>query len=515
MDTASLNISNVSKSFSVPVLKEINLTISKGEIHAIVGENGAGKTTLVNILAGNIPKDSGSIILDGNVYAPSKPKDAFKAGISCATQELSLINTLSVAENIGLREFPRRNSIILKDALVHKARQLLHLVGLEDLNPDVLVEELGLAERQLVEIAKALSSDCSILILDEPTAALTGPQANHLHKIITDLVKNGTSIIYISHRLQDVINIADTVTVLRDGQVVMTKHSGKLSVTDLMEYMSGNVQSKNKDQSVSQQNSSPVLEVCSITNDELPHKISFSCYENEIIGIAGLSGSGRSELLNALFGLSPLTDGHIIRITSTGHIDIKNSVTAKKFGIAYLGEDRQSMGIYSDQSVLTNMMMPGHSSGFASLRLLNDSMEKSAADRLVDTLSIKCNSLDQDIDQLSGGNQQKVLIARWLYCNSDIFLFDEPTRGVDVGAKKTIYDHMFELRNNGKTILITSSEIEELLTVSDRIFVLSDRKLVKEYTKSNWSEAEILEASFSEFTTQTPGANQENIYPRM
>jgi ribose transport system ATP-binding protein len=246
--------------------------------------------------------------------------------------------------------------------------------------------------------------------------------------------------------------------------------------------------------------------VNNLTTKELPHKISFTCYEGEIIGIAGLSGSGRTELLNALFGLTALTGGRINRHTSNGPVNIKNPSGAKRSGMAYLGEDRQSMGLYSGHSVLTNMMVPGHSRGFIPLTLLDNKREKSAGTELVEALSIKCNSLNQDVDQLSGGNQQKVLIARWLHCNSDIFLFNEPTRGVDVGTKSTIYNLIFELRENRKTVLIASSEIEELMIVSSRIFVLSDRKLVREFKQGNWSEADILDSSFSEFTIQAKSA---------
>jgi ribose transport system ATP-binding protein len=507
MTSACLSISNLNKSFSVPVLSDINLSIARGEIHAIVGENGAGKTTLVNILAGFLNKDGGHIVLDEVDYEPSRPKDAFNSGISCATQELSLINTLSVAENIALRKLPHHNFVIHKNKLQNQTKILLQLVGLAHINPDTKTETLGIAERQLVEIAKALSVDCKILILDEPTAALTGPQADHLHKIISELANSGTSVIYISHRLGDVLEVSDTVTVLRDGQVVITSPTSKLNLPDLMNYMSGHIHPKSKSIVNNALNNPPVLEANNITTKDLPHKISFRCYEGEIIGVAGLSGSGRSELLNALFGLTRLTGGRISRQTSNGSVDIKNPREAKNSRMAYLGEDRQSMGLFSDQSILTNIMTPGHSSEFIPLTLLDNKHEESACNELIDALSIKCNSLNQNINQLSGGNQQKALIARWLYCESDILLFDEPTRGIDVGTKEAIYKLLFKLRENRKTVLIASSEIEELMAVSDRIFVLSDRKFVSEFKQDNWSEAGILESSFSEFTMQSTGTN--------
>ena len=505
MAAARLSIQNLDKSFSVPVLTGINLTVKRGEIHGLVGENGAGKTTFGSILAGFVSKDNGTITLDGVEYEPAGPKDAFEAGISCAAQELSLINPLSVTENIALRKLPHSCSVISGQELEQRTRSILQRVGLGSLDPDTRTGTLGLAERQLVEFAKAVFLDCRVLILDEPTAALTAQQASVLHEIVTGLAASGTSVIYISHRLQDVLEVSDNVTVLRDGRIVTTAPAGSVGVAELMEHMSGDVQTGNKTaRCAAAQAPEPVLEVEHITTEELPHEISFTAQAGEIIGIAGLSGSGRSELLNALFGLTPLTGGAISRHSAGEKVRISNPGTAKRSGMAYLGEDRQSMGLYPGHPLLTNMMVPGDLQGFASMSLLDNKREAAAAEKLVEELSVKCDGLDQDIDQLSGGNQQKILLARWLYCNSDIFLFDEPTRGIDVGTKNMIYDLMFDLRHEGKTILFTSSEIEELMAVSGRIFVLSKRKLVATFTADNWSETEILAACFREFATRTP-----------
>ena len=508
MAAARLSIRNLNKSFSVPVLTDINLAVKRGEIHGLVGENGAGKTTFGSILAGFVGKDKGMITLDGVEYEPSGPKDAFDAGISCAAQELSLISTLSVTENIALRKLPHSYCVISRKELEHRTRSLLQRVGLGSLDPDSLTGTLGLAERQLLEFAKSVFLDCRVLILDEPTAALTAQQASVLHEIVAGLAASGTSVIYISHRLQDVLDVADTVTVFRDGRVVTTAPAGSMGVAELMECMSGDVQSGNKTALCAVAHTpEPVLEADQVTTEELPHEISFTARTGEIIGVAGLSGSGRSELLNALFGLTPLTGGVVNRHTTDGKINIKNTGTAKRSGMAYLGEDRQSMGLYPGHPLLTNMMIPGDLHGFASMALLDNRREAAAAEQLVEELSIKCDGLDQDIDQLSGGNQQKILIARWLYCNSDVFLFDEPTRGIDVGTKNMIYNLMFDLRHKRKTLLFTSSEIEELMAVSDRIFVLSRRKLVEIFEADNWSETEILAACFREHTTRAPHAH--------
>lgn len=509
MEKAFLSINKLNKSFSTPVLKDVNLKIARGEVHAIVGENGAGKSTLVNILTGLLQRDSGQIILDGVEYDPSSPSDGFDAGISFAAQELSIIETLSVAENIGLRNLPQKNSVILRDKLDEQARRLLKLTGLVGVHPDAPAETLSLAERQLLELAKALATDCCLLILDEPTAALTAPQADHLHGIIKDIAAAGTAVIYISHRLDDVLSVADTVSVLRDGQVVSSVPARTTTVPDIFEQMSGRVAPESQLSATQEIGNVAALDVKAITTGELPHAISFTCHEGEIVGIAGLAGSGRSELLEAIFGLAKLTGGRVSRCTAGGAKAIRSARHAVAMGIGFLAEDRKSMGIFSGQPVLANMTLPGIARVSSSLGLVDKELERQAGTELVNKLAIKCDSLDQDIEQLSGGNQQKALIARWLHCDSDIFLLDEPTRGVDVGTKNTIYDLLFELQDRGKTVLVASSEIEELMTVCSRILVLSDRKLVKIFERGEWSDTEILAAAFQEFTGQS-GVTQES-----
>jgi ribose transport system ATP-binding protein len=509
VDKARLSINNLNKSFSTPVLKDVNFTIRGGEIHAIVGENGAGKSTLVNILTGLLPRDSGEIFLDGVEYDPSGPGDGFAAGISFAAQELSIIETLSVAENIGLRDLPQRNSVILRGRLYEQARNMLRLVGLTGISPETSAESLSISEQQLLELAKALSIDCRLLILDEPTAALTGPQADHLHGLIADISARGTSVIYISHRLNDVLAVADTVSVLRDGQVVTSAPAHTMTVADIFEQMSGRIPQESQKSATNRAESVAVLKVQAITTDELPHAITFTCHKGEIIGIAGLAGAGRSELLEALFGLAKLRGGCVTRCTADGMTVVRNASHAVSEGIGFLAEDRKSMGIFSGLSVLANMTLPGIDKVSSSFGRIDRALEKEAGIELVSKLAIKCDSLGQDIEQLSGGNQQKALIARWLHCDSDIFLLDEPTRGVDVGTKNMIYDLLFELQSRGKTVLVASSEIEELMTVCNRILVLSDRKLVKVFARDEWSESEILAAAFQEFTSHALNIDHE------
>jgi ribose transport system ATP-binding protein len=495
-----LDVNNLNKSFSVPVLDGVSLRIACGEVHAIVGENGAGKSTLVNILAGLLAKDSGEMFLDGNPYDPSDAKDAFNHGVSFVAQELSTIGTLTAAENISIRELPRRHSVILRDELNSRAMRLLARVGLEQVSPTALASELSLAECQLLELAKALTTDCRLLVLDEPTSALSAPQAERIHEIVAELAAAGTSIVYISHRLDDVLRISDTVTILRDGQVVASVEAGELSVTSMMQQMAGRDMQKPFRPSGRQKENPVVLEVNDITTGKLPSRIRFSCHAGEIVGIAGLTGSGRSELLDALFGLQPLTGGSVSRCIAEQKHEIRRASQAISHGVGYLGEDRQAMSLFHGKSVLVNITLPGLPGLSSRIGIVDRARELAAGSRVAEKLAIRCTGLHQEIDQLSGGNQQKALIARWLLCDSEIFLLDEPTRGIDVGTKNAIYELLFELQERDKTILISSSEIEELMTVCDRILVLSNRKLVKEFVRDHWSEAEILAAAFAGFT---------------
>ena len=494
-----LSISNLDKAFAAPVLKGVNLKIASGEVHAVVGENGAGKSTLVNILAGNLPKDSGQISLDGTLYQPQGPQDAHAAGIASAAQELSSIETLSVAENISLRKLPQKKLVIDHGILNATAVQLMQRVGLQNIDPTSPVEALSLADRQLLEFAKAISVDCKVLILDEPTAALTAPQADHLHSIVADLAANGTSVIYISHRLDDVLAVADNVSVLRDGELVVTTPTKRASVPALVQEMTGRSQAVGTKRNDCEHHAAVVLDATDLTTDDLPQAIDLKFKSGEIVGLAGLAGAGRSELLSALFGLAPLTSGAVMRMQGAAEHPVLNAGLAVRHGIAYLGEDRQAMGLFCGQSLLANMMVPGAEDSKI-LQRIDSKRERDDGGRLVEKLSIRCENLAQDVRQLSGGNQQKALIARWLYRDSDILLLDEPTRGVDVGTKNAIYDLLNSLRQKGKTIVMASSEIDELMTVCDRILVLSDRKLVRSFARNEFSEQDILAAAFSEFT---------------
>ncbi|MEM9209764.1 MAG: sugar ABC transporter ATP-binding protein, partial [Pseudomonadota bacterium] len=357
MDDARLVIQNLNKAYAAPVLTDVNLAVQKGEIHALVGENGAGKTTLVNILAGLTETNSGVIRLNGRAYAPEKPTDAFAAGVSFAAQELSIIDTLNVAENVQLRRLPRRRGVVDRRKLDHQARDMLALVGLDNVAPARQAAALSLAQRQLLEIAKALAGNPTLLLLDEPTAALNAGQAARVHGILRERANDGASIIYISHRLNDVLDIADTVSVLRDGQVVATRPPSAYSVDKLVSLMAG--EALEHTTRAAGQKGDVRIRAEGVTTARLPWPINLSAHDGEITGLAGLAGAGRSELLHALFGLDARTGGTVTKRCADSDVAIIHAADAVKSGIALVGEDRQSMGLFEGQSVRVNMMLPG------------------------------------------------------------------------------------------------------------------------------------------------------------
>jgi ribose transport system ATP-binding protein len=482
------------------VLNGVDLDVAAGEVHAIVGENGAGKSTLVNILAGLLPRNGGDVSLDGKSFDPASARDGFNAGISFTAQEPSIVESLSVAENVALRSLPTRHMAIDKTRLEDVAREMLARVGLDEIEPGVPADSLSLASKQLVELAKAIGSDCRLLILDEPTASLNAQQAERVHQIISEMSSQGVAVIYISHRLSDVLAIAHRVTVLRDGEVISSLPVGETSVERMMEEMTGGTTAAMTTSHDCADERPLMLEARKITSDDLPNEIGLACRCGEIVGIAGLAGAGKSELLQALFGLAPLTSGSVVRHLPNEEVTITGPRQAVRSGIGFLAENRQAMGIYPGLSVLDNIMTPGGTGSSSPVSILDGNAESEAGAALVDKLAIRCAGLDQPIEQLSGGNQQKALIGRWLHRDTGVLLLDEPTRGVDVGTKDAIYGLLLELRDDGKSIVVSSSENEELMAVCDRIMVLSNRKPVAEFRRGHWSETAILTAAFQEFT---------------
>ncbi len=503
MSDVRLRVTDVGKSYAAPVLRQVSLAVKHGEIRAIVGENGAGKTTLVNILAGHVAKDAGELAIDGAPYSPGDTREAISAGVSLATQELSIVDDLSVADNLTLRAIPNRHAVISRRALRDEATRLLALVGLDDVDPATRGRTLNLAQRQLIELARAFRFPAKVLILDEPTAALTALQAEHVHRLIRRAANQGAGVIYISHRLDDVLDLAESVTVLRDGEVVATEPAATLSSERLLSLMTGGCDSAAGSDRAMTAKSSAILSAQSVTTPALPYPIDFECRAGEVVGIAGLADAGKSELLRALFGLDRPLTGEVKRHVRDGTVTINNAAHAVALGVGYLGEERRSMGLFPSRSVFENLRVPGRRTRFFSWA---DSEERIAAENLLDELEVRRNSLDQPIDQLSGGNQQKVLLARWLYRDADVLLLDEPTRGVDVGTKHAIYRLLRSLSKRCKTIVVASSEADELIAICDRIVVLSNRRWSAEISRSDFSDNAILEAAFRHYTNPPAAA---------
>lgn len=489
----------ISKSFATPVLHEVDLAVSVGHVHGLVGENGAGKSTLARIIVGLETADSGSLYLDRKPYRPNSTADSRRAGVAICAQELSLVDDLSIAENILLNTVSSPFTPIRRKRTEDQASRLLSLVGLEHTTPRMLVSRLSLAEKQLVEIAKTLATEAKLLVLDEPTSALTVPQAEVLHGILRDKVRDGITVIYISHRLGDVLNVCDRVSVLRDGEVRLTDDCEGLTEKALIREMAGVDADFNAPPRPTVKAAPLHLTVAGLKTSKLPNPISFNCRRGEILGVAGLAGSGRTELLNAIFGLDKRIAGNVKIHEETGTTETRNPWQSIKNGIGLVTEDRAKDGVFRDQALAFNVTIAGLGRISDRSGRLMRRKEVGAVTRLIDALRIRSTDAHQKMRELSGGNQQKSLLARWLHCESRLLLLDEPTRGVDVTAKLAIHTELVRLRDSGITVIAVSSELEELQSLCDRIIVLSNRNLVAEFHRSNWIQHEILAAAFSKY----------------
>ncbi|MEA4860740.1 MAG: sugar ABC transporter ATP-binding protein [Sphaerochaeta sp.] len=476
MKNVILSMKSIDKRFAgVHALKGVDFELCEGEIHALVGENGAGKSTLMKALTGIFPKDSGEILYLGQPFNPQGPRDALDAGISIVHQELNMMEHLTVAQNLFIgREATKRNGWLLDEKEQNKrAAELFERLNMH-IDPQEKVSNLTVGKQQMVEIAKAVSHNLKILILDEPTAALTDREINDLFIIMRDLAKKGVGMIYISHRLDEIGIITDRVTVLRDGEYVGTKATNDLSKDEMINMMVGRViYEKPKTKSTVPPDAPIVLKVENLNAGKLVKNISFELRKGEILGFAGLMGAGRTETMRALFGADKATG--TISVNGVPTI-IENPQDAVRNGIGYLSEDRKRFGLAVKLSVQENAVMASYEDLCPNLFLPRTKLVEIAAE-YIDKLNVKTPSLDQIVRNLSGGNQQKVVIAKWLIKNCSVLIFDEPTRGIDVGAKSEIYHLMNELIQDGKSIIMISSELNEILRMSDRIAVMCEGKL--------------------------------------
>jgi len=472
-----LSLTGVSKEFpGVKALNNVHFDLNEGEVHAIVGENGAGKSTLMKILSGIYKKDAGDITYKGKSVSIPNPLEAQKLGISIIHQELNLMPHLTVAENIFIgREDRRPGGVFLDNAKLNDAAVKL-LAELElKLDPKAIVGELTIAKQQMVEIAKAVSYRGSVIIMDEPTSSLTPAETDALFKIIRTLKAAGKGVIYISHRLEELDVITDRITVLRDGEYVKTLQTSETDIPEVISLMVG--RKVEQDQRPTNRNigSEVILRVEDLSDHRLLRDISFELRKGEILGFAGLMGAGRTELARAIIGADPKTSGKII--LRGQEVKIKQPSDAVDAGIGYLSEDRKRFGLLLIQNVTFNIVLSSISRFSNKFGFLKMKSAAGIARDAIAQLRVRTPSERQYVKNLSGGNQQKVVIAKWLTRNCDVLIFDEPTRGIDVGAKDEIYQLLTKLSNEGKSIIMISSELPEVLRLSDRIAVMCNGRL--------------------------------------
>lgn len=479
MSKTILEMKEIDKRFSgVHALKSVNLDLKEGEVHALMGENGAGKSTLMKVLCGIHKRDGGEITLFGEKVDFANIKDSQNAGISIIHQELNMMNHLTVAQNIYIGREPMKGGVYIDDKKMEEdAEKLFERIGVK-IKPSAILGTLTVGKQQMVEIAKAISRNSKILILDEPTAALTQPEVEELFKIMADLKSKGIGMIYISHRMDEINRISDRITVMRDGEYIGTLITKETTKDEIVKMMVGRViYGDKKEQSNVSPDAETVLEVKNLNRGKEIKDVSFSLRRGEILGFSGLMGSGRTEVARAIYGADAFDNGEIF--INGKKVNIKTPNEAVKNGICYLSEDRKQYGLLLDKSIAENSVLASLDD-YIKAGWINDSKIEKDAVRENDKLKTKTPSIRQLARNLSGGNQQKVIIARWLLKDSDIFIFDEPTRGIDIGAKSEMYTLMEQLAEKGKSIIMISSELSEIQRMSDRVVVMCEGRITAE-----------------------------------
>lgn len=489
-DNYILKMEGISKSFpGVKALDNVDFKVKKGTVHALMGENGAGKSTLMKILNGIYSSDTGTIIFKGKRVKFNSPYDAIKAGISMIHQELSPIPYMTIAENIFLGREPSigKTGLVKDGEMLEKTKRLLKDLEI-DLDPKSLMIDLTIANMQMVEIAKAISYNSELIIMDEPTSAISEKEVEHLFKMIRSLKEKGVSIIFISHKLDEVFKIADEVTVLRDGQYIGTEPLENLSKEKLIKMMVGRELTQMFPKEYAEIGE-VIFEVRNFTQKGVFEDISFHVKRGEILGIAGLMGAGRTELVECIFGITKPDKGEI-RIKGK-RVDINSPADSIKHNMGLITEDRKLTGLFLPLTVRDNMVMASLNNYINGLFINGNSVNKDC-EAQKERLQIKTPNLDQIVENLSGGNQQKVLIARWLLTSPDILFLDEPTRGIDVGAKAEIHKLMVKMAKQGKAVIMISSELPEILGMSDRILVMHEGKLTGELSREEATQDKIM-----------------------
>lgn len=502
-----LRIEHICKSFpGVRALNDVCIDIKKGEVHAIVGENGAGKTTLMRILAGIYLKDSGTICFEGKEVNFTNTRDSQRDGIAIIHQELNLPTNISIAQNMYLGRLPHNAiGMVDKRRLANDAKKIMAQVGL-NVNPATVIDNLSIAQQQLVEISKALSLNSKLLIMDEPTSALNQQETKTLFSIIRTLKSQGVTVIYISHRLEEIFEISNAITIMRDGMVVDTKRIGEVTHESIVMMMTGktleNFFAKESGATRPSKDREKVLEVTGVrSSDKRLKEVDLTLYKGEILGIAGLLGSGRTELVKAIFRADRKSSGTIV--LNGQPLRIRNPKEAVKHGMALLPEDRKAEGLLLDMDIMNNIGIS--SMGLVSrMAFINHRKWDALSQEMSQKLSVKSTGVKQVVKFLSGGNQQKVVFAKWLASNPKILMLDDPTRGVDVGAKHEMYGLIRELANQGIGIIFISSEMPEVVGVSDRVLVMRDGKIVSEVRDKAITENNLMLIATGKMITNNP-----------
>ncbi|TWI52524.1 ribose transport system ATP-binding protein [Pseudomonas duriflava] len=499
-DRPVLSITGIGKTYAQPVLGDVSLELYPGEVLALTGENGAGKSTLSKIIAGLTPPTTGQMTFLGQPYTPGSRTEAERLGVRMVMQELNLLPTLTVAENLFLDNLPSRGGWISRGRLREQARLAMAQVGLDAIDPDTLVSELGVGHQQMVEIARNLIGDCRILILDEPTAMLTAREVDLLFEQIERLQAQGVAIVYISHRLEELKRISQRIAVLRDGKLVAVEQISRYDTDQLVALMVGRELGEHIDLG-ERHIGNPVLRVEKLSRSNKVCDVSFEVRAGEILGISGLIGAGRTELLRLIYGADPADSGRIFIGDPLREVKVTSPAEAVRNGIALITEDRKGEGLLLTQSICANLAL-GNMPAIAKHGVVQSSSELALAQRQIKAMRIRSSSPQQAVGELSGGNQQKVVIGRWLERDCQVLLFDEPTRGIDIGAKFDIYGLLGDLTRQGKALVVVSSDLRELMLICDRIAVLSAGRLMETFDRNDWSQDRLLAAAFAGYSSR-------------
>ena len=485
-----IEMKNIDKSFgSNQVLHHAGLFLEDGEIHALMGENGAGKSTLMKILTGVYTKDNGEIYVDHQLVNYKNPKEAEKAGIVFIHQELNVLRELSIVDNLFIgKEITKNNGLLDKKRMIEKSKVAMQRLGLT-LDPNTLIKDLSVGQQQMIEICKALMVDAKVIIMDEPTAALTLKEIKVLFEIIKTLKKQGVSLIYISHRMEEIFEICDSVTILRDGNYIATKKIAETNVDEVVKMMIGRELTEQFPKRKPQFGNTK-LEVVNLGKDKLFQDISFQVKEGEILGISGLMGAGRTEIVKTIFGALKKDRGEIF--IDSKPVKIHNPSQAMALGIAFISEDRKNEGLMVDKSIKENISLTNFEKIIKVNRLIDKAKEEQLAKESISNLQIRCTGSNHLCQDLSGGNQQKVVLSKWIQRSPKILILDEPTRGVDVGAKAEIYLEINKLAQNKVAIIMISSDLPEILGMSDRVMVIHEGKIAGFLNREDANQEKIM-----------------------